>query len=83
VLPSAPALQDVGDATLGFWVKVGGLGVLVAVVHAFCTMGATVTGVMGRLMMEQLHFDGDPGIAVGVAPGPLKGYGKLGDGDTH
>jgi hypothetical protein len=61
---------------LGFWVKVGGLGVLVPVVHAFWTMGATVTGVMGRLMMEQLHFDLVPGTAA-------ISYGKLGDGDTH
>jgi hypothetical protein len=57
---------------VGVWVKVAGPGVLV-VVHAFCTMPVAVTGVMGRLMIEQLHFDGVPGIAVGVPPGPLKG----------
>ena len=49
---------------------------LVAVVHAFCTIGVTVTGVMGRLMTEQLHFDLVPGVAASV-------YGKFGDADTH
>jgi hypothetical protein len=38
---------------------------------------------MARGITPQLHFDGVPGIAVGVPPGPLNGYGKVGDGDTH
>ena len=77
MLPSAPASQEVGDATLGFWVKVGGFGELVIVVlHAFCTIGATVTGVMGRGMVPQLHFDLVPGVAA-------FSYGKLGDGEKH
>jgi hypothetical protein len=29
---------------------------------------------MGRGMTAQLHFEGDPGMAVGVPPGPLNGY---------
>ena len=62
MLPSAPASQVVGDAVVGFWVNLTGPGVFV-VVHAFCTIGATVTGVMGRGMVPQLHFDGVPGIA--------------------
>jgi hypothetical protein len=68
--------------TVGLWVKVAGPGVL-AVVHAFCTIAVAVTGVMGREITSQLHFDGDPGIAVGVPPGPLNGYGKVGGLDTH
>ena len=75
MLPSAPASQEVGDAVLGFWVKVAGPGVFV-VVHAFCTIGATVTGVMGRGMVAQLHFDLVPGTAA-------ISYGKLGDGEEH
>jgi hypothetical protein len=67
---------------LGFWVNVAGPGVSV-VVHAFCTIAVAVTGVMGRLITSQLHFEGDPGIAVGVPPGPFNGYGKLGGFDTH
>ena len=47
-------------------------------VQAFATVICGSMGVMGRLMIEQLHFDGDPGIAAGGA-----GYGKLGPFDTH
>src|SRR5437899_7524423 len=54
-----------------------------AVVHAFCTITVGTMGVMGSEITSQLHFDGDPGIAVGVPPGPLNGYGKPGEGDTH
>jgi len=74
VLPSGPASQLVGLCVVGFWVKVAGPGVL-AVVHAFWTIAVAVMGVMGIEITEQLHFDGDPGIAVGVPPGPLNGYG--------
>ena len=74
MLPSGPASQFVGVCVVGFWVKVAGPGVL-AVVHAFWTIAVAVMGVMGSEITEQLHFDGDPGIAVGVPPGPLNGYG--------
>ena len=49
---------------------------MLLVVHAFCTIGATVTGVIGKLITEQLHLDLVPGTAA-------ISYGKLGDGDTH
>ena len=60
VLPSAPALQDVRP-------------VPVLSSQLLATPTITGTAVMGREMMLQLHFDGDPGIAVGVPPGPLLG----------
>jgi hypothetical protein len=42
-------------------------------------MTVGVTGVMGRGMTPQLHFDGEPGVAAGGA-----GYGKPVFGsDTH
>jgi hypothetical protein len=42
-------------------------------------MTVGVTGVMGRGMTPQLHFDGDPGVAAGGA-----GYGKpVAGSDTH
>ena len=75
MLPSAPASQELGDAVLGFWVKVG-VPVVIAVLHAFCTIGVTVVGVMGRAMVPQLHFDLVPGTAA-------ISYGKLGDGEEH
>ena len=53
-----------------------GAAVVIAVLHAFCTIGVTVTGVMGRGMVAQLHFDLVPGIAA-------ISYGKLGDGEEH
>jgi hypothetical protein len=62
----------VGDAVLGFCVKTGPV-LVIAVLHAFCTIGVIVTGVIGRLITPQLHFDLVPGTAVGVPPGPLKG----------
>ena len=77
-----PASQFVGLCVVGFWVKVAGPGVL-PVVHAFWGKISAFMGWMGSEITEQLHFDGDPGIAVGVPPGPLNGYGKLGEGDMH
>ena len=74
MLPWGPASQFVGLCVLGFWVKAAGPGFR-AVVHAFCVITVAVMGVMGSEITEQLHFDGDPGIAVGVPPGPLNGYG--------
>ena len=73
MLPSAPASHSVGLCVgLEPWVKATGPGVL-AVVHAFWTKAVAVMGVMGSEITLQLHFDGDPGIAVGVPPGPLNG----------
>jgi hypothetical protein len=69
VLPSGPASHEVFSPEVRL------------VVQAFATVGVIVTGVMGRLMMSQLHLDFVPGTAVGVPPGPLKGYEP--SFDTH
>ena len=47
---------------------------LIAVVQLFVMEAVTEIGVMGRLMIEQLHFDLVPGMAA-------ISYGKIGPGD--